>query len=53
MKKVSWSSRKEIISSTIVVIVTVIVMAVLLMVIDVAFSFLFYRIGVLKVFSLS
>ena len=53
MKKVSWSSRKEIISSTIVVIVTVIIMAVLLMVIDVAFSFLFYRIGVLKVFSLS
>jgi len=53
MKKVSWSSRKEIISSTVVVIITVAVMALLLMAVDLGFSYLFYEIGVLKVFKLS
>ncbi len=53
MKKVSWSSRKEIISSTVVVIVTVAVMSLLLMGVDVGFSWLFHKIGVLKVFDLS
>ena len=53
MKKVSWSSRKEIVSSTVVVIITVFIMAILLMVVDVSFSFLFYKMKILKVFSLS
>jgi len=53
MKKVSWSSRKEIMSSTLVVIITVAVMALLLMFVDLGFSWLFYEIGVLKVFELS
>ncbi|MCP4709719.1 MAG: preprotein translocase subunit SecE [Planctomycetes bacterium] len=53
MKKVSWSSRKEIMSSTLVVIITVAIMALLLMAVDLGFSYLFYEIGVLKVFKLS
>ena len=53
MKKVSWSSRKEIMSSTLVVIITVFIMALLLMFVDLFFSWLFYEIGVLKVFELS
>ena len=53
MKKVSWSTRKEIVSSTFVVIVTVALMAALLGVVDVVFSFMFYQIGILKVLNLS
>lgn len=49
MKKVSWSTKKEIISSTKVVIVTVLIMAVLLAAVDVGFAELFKAIGVLKV----
>ncbi|MCF7958107.1 MAG: preprotein translocase subunit SecE [Phycisphaerae bacterium] len=48
MKKVSWSSRKEIITSTKVVIITVFLMALFLMVIDGAFAWAFSQIGVLK-----
>jgi preprotein translocase subunit SecE len=48
MKKVSWSSRKEVIRSTKVVIATVVLMAVLLFVVDVAFMQFFRAIGVLK-----
>jgi preprotein translocase subunit SecE len=41
MKKVSWSTRKEVAVSTFVVIVVVIFMAVLLGVTDVSFELLF------------
>ena len=49
MKKVSWSTRKEIIASTKVVIITVIIMAVLLTAVDMGFRSFFEIIGVLKV----
>ena len=48
MKKVSWSTRKEIVTSTKVVIVTVIIMAILLAVVDVLFAKLFTVLGILK-----
>lgn len=48
MKKVSWSSRKEVIGSTKVVIGTVILMGTLLFVVDMAFLVFFRWIGVLK-----
>jgi preprotein translocase subunit SecE len=48
MKKVSWSTRKEIIASTQVVIFTLIFMGVLLFVVDVFFMFIFDVLGVLK-----
>lgn len=41
MKKVSWSSRKEIVVSTIVVISVVVIMAVLLGVVDLFFTWFF------------
>jgi preprotein translocase SecE subunit len=41
MKKVSWSSRKEIAVSTVIVIVVVIVMAVILYVTDLSFRVFF------------
>jgi len=48
MKKVSWSTRAEIIRSTKVVIVTVVLMAILLFVVDILFMEFFRAIGVLK-----
>lgn len=48
MKKVSWSSRKEIIGSTKVVIVTVLIMAILLAAVDWGFANFFQTVGVLK-----
>jgi len=48
MKKVSWSTRKEVVRSTKVVIVTVILMAVFLFVADIVFMAFFNAIGVLK-----
>jgi preprotein translocase SecE subunit len=48
MKKVSWSTKKEIITSTKVVIMTVIFMAILLVVADVVISSLMTQVGVLK-----
>jgi len=48
MKKVNWTSRKEIIGSTKVVIFVLVVMSVLLFVVDLFFMFFFNRIGVLK-----
>lgn len=48
MKKVSWSSRKEVIRSTKVVIFTVIVMASVLFVADVVFLFIMHSIGVIR-----
>ena len=49
MKKVSWSSRREIIGSTKVVIMFTILFAVLLFIVDLFFQNLFSSIGVLKV----
>ena len=48
MKKVSWSTRKEIFSSTKIVIITVIIMAAILALVDMAFHSAFVKIGVLK-----
>lgn len=49
MKKVSWSSRKDIIGSTQVVIFTLAFMGVLLFVVDLAFMLFFQLIGVLRI----
>jgi preprotein translocase subunit SecE len=49
MKKVSWSSRRELIGSTKVVIMFTILIAVLLFVTDIVFMLLFGAINVLKV----
>jgi len=49
MKKVSWSSKKEVIGSTIVVIAFTVLLAVLLFSVDVLFQFIFKSINVLKV----
>ena len=46
MKKVSWSSRKEIVGSTKVVIVTTFIMAAMLFAVDMVFVFLFKAMGV-------
>lgn len=48
MKKVNWSTRKEIIGSTQVVIVAAILIASILFIIDLAFSNFFKLIGVLE-----
>ncbi len=48
MKKVNWSTRKEIIGSTQVVIVAAVLIAGILFVIDLAFSNFFKLIGVLE-----
>jgi len=49
MKKVSWSSKREIIGGTKVVITTTLILAVLLWAVDLAFAFFFRRIGVLQI----
>lgn len=49
MKKVNWSSRKEVIGATKVVIITTLAMAVVLFAADMVFIFAFSSIGVLKV----
>src|SRR3712207_9446120 len=48
MKKVNWTSRRELIGSTKVVIVFMFLIAAFLFVIDVVFSYFFYMIDVLK-----
>ena len=48
MKKVSWSSKKEVIASTRIVLITVILLSVLLGVVDVFFTWVFQWVGVLK-----
>jgi len=48
MKKVNWSTRREVWGATRVVIVTVLALATLLFVVDVMFMLLFGSIGVLK-----
>ena len=47
MKKVSWSSRKEIIGSTKVVIVTTFIMAGILFGVDIVFAYLFQWFGIM------
>lgn len=47
MKKVSWSSRKEIIGSTKVVIVFTFILAVLLYTVDVIFAAIFHKLNVM------
>jgi len=49
MKKVSWSSRREVIGSTKVVIILTLLMAALLFFVDVVLQFAFRWIGMLKV----
>ncbi|MFP4104711.1 MAG: preprotein translocase subunit SecE [Phycisphaerae bacterium] len=46
MKKVAWSSKKEVIGSTKVVLVATFIMAVLLAVVDLLFILLFSQMGV-------
>lgn len=48
MKKVNWTSRKDLIGSTKVVIVFMFLIALILFLIDILFSYFFYLIGVLK-----
>ncbi len=48
MKKVNWTSRKELIGSTKVVILFMFLIAMLLFFIDILFGYLFYFINVLK-----
>jgi preprotein translocase subunit SecE len=48
MKKVSWSSRSEVIGSTKVVIALVVMLALLLFGVDLLFQWVFSSIGVLK-----
>ena len=47
MKKVSWSSRAEIIGGTKVVIATTLTMSLLLWAVDLCFGYFFWKIGVL------
>ena len=47
MKKVSWSSKKEIIGSTKVVIVTTAIMSLVLFAVDIMFVLLFKTIGIM------
>lgn len=48
MRKVNWSTRKEIIGSTWVVIAISAIIAIILLVTDISFSMLFKLIGVLE-----
>ena len=48
MKKVNWTSRKELIGSTKVVIIFMFLIAILLFGFDIFFGYLFYFMGVLK-----
>lgn len=48
MKKVSWSSKEEVIGSTKVVIMFTFMLALFLFVVDVVFQYMFRSIGVLK-----
>jgi preprotein translocase SecE subunit len=48
MKKVNWTSRKELMGSTKVVIIFMFLIAFLLFAFDILFGYLFYFLGVLK-----
>jgi len=47
MKKVSWSSRKEVVGSTKVVIVTTFILAIILFGVDFLFTLIFHGMGIL------
>jgi len=49
MKKVNWSTRREVLGATKVVIVTVLALGVILFVVDLFFMFFFDAIDVLKI----
>ncbi|MCK4602752.1 MAG: preprotein translocase subunit SecE [Phycisphaerae bacterium] len=49
MKKVSWSSKKEIVGSTKVVIVTTFMLAAILFSVDILFQVLFQWMGIMGV----
>ena len=53
MKKVNWSTRREVLGATKVVIVTVIALSVVLFVVDLFFMFFFEGIGVLRIGMIS
>ena len=48
MKKVNWTSRRELIGSTKVVIIFMFLIAFLLFAFDIVFGYLFYFLNVLK-----
>lgn len=48
MKKVNWSTRKEVWGATKVVIITVLALAIMLFLVDMLFIFFFAGVGVLK-----
>jgi preprotein translocase SecE subunit len=48
MKKVNWTSKKELIGSTKVVVIFVLLITAILFVIDVIFGYIFHWIGVLR-----
>jgi preprotein translocase SecE subunit len=48
MKKVNWTSRKELMGSTKVVIIFMFVIAAYLFIMDIVFGYFFYAIGVVK-----
>ena len=47
MKKVSWSSRKEVVGSTKVVIITTLIMAAILYGVDVVFTYVVSALGIM------
>jgi preprotein translocase SecE subunit len=49
MKKVNWSTRREVVGSTKVVIALVLILAMVLFVVDVLFTVFFSSLGVLKI----
>jgi len=49
MKKVNWSTRREVLGATKVVIVTVLALGIILFLVDVFFIVFFERIGVLRI----
>ena len=47
LKKVSWSSRKEVVTSTIVVICVMLLMSVILLLVDIGLQYFFAWIGLI------
>jgi preprotein translocase subunit SecE len=48
MKKVNWTTRRELMGSTKIVIIFMFLIAILLFVFDIIFGYLFFYMGVLK-----
>ena len=53
MKKVNWSTRREVLGATKVVIATVIALGTILFIVNIIFMFIFESIGVLRVDMIS